>query len=149
MCLFAANVGTILSDPWAFGRVLLVVLLFFVLVYLLGEAVARYFQLSHPEHALLTMTTSARNAPLMLAVTTIALPDQPVIAAAIVIGMLAEFPHLILLTHLLRRRGAPPAISRYGSAAARGPRVLTRRSGRRSSSIRGTPHGPWRSRTRP
>ncbi|PAY22251.1 symporter [Dietzia natronolimnaea] len=108
VCLFAANVGTILSDPSAFGRVLLVVFLFFVVVYVVGEAIARGFGLSHPEHALLTMTTSARNAPLMLAVTTIALPDHPAIAAAIVIGMMVEFPHLTALTHLLathRHRG--------------------------------------------
>ena len=49
------------------------------------------------------MTTSARNAPLMLAVTAVALPDQPVVHAAIILGMLIEFPHLTVLTHLLRR----------------------------------------------
>ncbi|MBB1031368.1 symporter [Dietzia sp. SLG310A2-38A2] len=104
VCLFAGNVGTILADPSAFGWVLLVVFLFFVVVYVVGETISRGFGLSHPEHVLLTMTTSARNAPLMLAVSTIALPDQPVIAAAIVIGMLVEFPHLTALTHLLARQ---------------------------------------------
>jgi hypothetical protein len=52
------------------------------------------------------MTTSARNAPLMLALTAIALPDQPVVQATIILGMLVEFPHLTILTHLLRGRAA-------------------------------------------
>ena len=102
--LFAGNVGTILADPAAFAWVLLVVFLFFVVVFVIVEGVARLFHLGYPSKALLTMTTSARNAPLMLAVTTIALPDQPVVYAAIILGMLIEFPHLTALTHLLRRQ---------------------------------------------
>lgn len=102
--IFAGNVGTILADPASFGWVLLVVFLFFVVTYVLGEGVSRQFRLRYPEHALLTMTTSARNAPMMLAVTTIALPDQPVVHAAIILGMLIEFPHLTIITQLLRRQ---------------------------------------------
>ena len=37
----------------------------------------------------------------MLAVTAIAIPDQPLIYAALVIGMLVEFPHLTALKHAL------------------------------------------------
>lgn len=102
--IFAGNVGTILVNPTAFAWVLVVVFLFFAATYVLGEAVARLLRLRYPEHALLTMTTSARNAPLMLAVTTIALPDQPVVHAAIILGMLIEFPHLTAITHLLRHQ---------------------------------------------
>lgn len=104
VAIFAGNVGTILADPASFAWVLLVVFLFFAVTYAAGEGVSRLFQLRHPEHALLTMTTSARNAPLMLAVTTVALPDQPVVHAAIVLGMLIEFPHLTVITALLRGR---------------------------------------------
>ena len=53
------------------------------------------------------MTIAARNAPLMLAFTMAALPGQPLIYAALVIGMLVEFPHLTALRSLLlgaRRR---------------------------------------------
>jgi len=45
----------------------------------------------------------------MLAVTMTALPGQPLIYAALVIGMLVEFPHMTALRHLLlssRRRHA-------------------------------------------
>ncbi|MFJ2544018.1 arsenic resistance protein [Microbacterium sp. NPDC087589] len=102
--IFAGNVGTVLADPGSFVRVLLVVCLFFTITFALGEGIAHVFRLRHPEHALLTMTTSARNAPLMLAMTTIALPDQPVVHAAIILGMLIEFPHLAVITQVLRRR---------------------------------------------
>lgn len=43
----------------------------------------------------------------MLAVTMAVLPDQPLVYAALVIGMLVEFPHLTALRRLLlgaRRR---------------------------------------------
>jgi ACR3 family arsenite transporter len=125
--LFAAHVGTILAGPIVFARVLLVVFLFFITTFLLAEGAGRLFRLRHPEQVLLTMTTSARNAPLMLAVTTVALPNQPVVYAAIVLGMLIEFPHLAGLTHLSglmrsrRRADGRPAIrrSRGGTPAWR------------------------------
>ena len=84
-----------------FAWVLLAVFTFFLLTFLLGEGLSRLFRLRYPEHALLTMTTTARNAPLMLAVTMAALPEQPLVYAALVIGMLMEFPHLTALRRLL------------------------------------------------
>ena len=115
--IFAGNVGTILTDPAAFAWVLVVVFLFFAATYALGEGVARLVRLRYSEHALLTMTTSARNAPLMLAVTTIALPDQPVVHAAIILGMLIEFPHHTVITQLLRRRLPEPAAASIAEPA--------------------------------
>lgn len=102
--IFAANIGTIREHLSTFALILLAVFLFFVTTYLLGEAISRFAKLDYPEHALFTMTTAARNAPLMLGVTTIALPDQPLVYAALIIGMLVEFPHLTVLKHLLLRR---------------------------------------------
>jgi len=43
------------------------------------------------------MTTAARNAPLMLAITIIVIPNQPQIYATIIIGLLVVFPHLTIL----------------------------------------------------
>nr|WP_260149111.1 hypothetical protein [Microbacterium endophyticum] len=108
LVIFAGNVGTILAAPARFAGVLVVVFLFFVAIFVIGEGVARLFRLRYAEHALLTMTTSARNAPLMLALTTIALPDQPVVHAAIILGMLIEFPHLTVITQLLQRARRHP-----------------------------------------
>lgn len=115
--IFAGNVRTILADPGAFAGVLIVVFLFFGATCLLGEGASRLFRMRRPEHALVTMSISARNAPLMLAMTTIALPDQPVVQAAIILGMLIEFPHLTVLTHLLRRRDRSTASSRGARTA--------------------------------
>lgn len=108
--IFAGNIGVILAHRAVFAWVLLAVFAFFLLTFLLGEGLGRLFRLRHPEHALLTMTIAARNAPLMLAVTLAALPGQPLIHAALVIGMLVEFPHLTALRHVLlgTRRRSPP-----------------------------------------
>lgn len=102
--IFAANIATILEHRSVFVWMLLAVFIFFVLTFLLGEGISRVFGLRYPEHALLTMTIAARNAPLMLAVTMVALPNQPLIYAALVIGMLVEFPHLTALRRVLLTR---------------------------------------------
>jgi len=102
--IFAANVSTIHAHLSLFALILVAVFVFFVATWLLGEGVSRLAGFAYPEHALLTMTTAARNAPLMLGITAAAIPDQPLIYAALVIGMLVEFPHLTALKHLLLRR---------------------------------------------
>jgi len=104
--IFAANVGTIRAHVGIFALILLGVFVFFLLTYALGERISRLFDFAYPEHALLTMTTAARNAPLMLGVTVAAIPDQPLVYAALIIGMLVEFPHLTVLTQILRRQRA-------------------------------------------
>lgn len=111
MEIFATNIAVILEHRNVFTWVLLGVFIFFVFTYFLGEGISRLARLAYPEHALLTMSIAARNAPLMLAVTMAALPDQPLVYAAIVIGMLVEFPHLTVLQRVLlgqRQRTASP-----------------------------------------
>ncbi|MGC4193083.1 MAG: hypothetical protein QM589_18200 [Thermomicrobiales bacterium] len=102
--IFAANVTTIHEHLSLFALILVAVFVFFVTTWLLGEGVSRLAGFAYPEHALLTMTTAARNAPLMLGITAAAIPNQPLIYAALVIGMLVEFPHLTALKHLLLRQ---------------------------------------------
>ncbi|WP_278314408.1 arsenic resistance protein [Lolliginicoccus levis] len=77
----------------------------------LGIATATAFRLRLPraDRVTLTMTTAARNAPMMLAMSMVAFPDQPVLHATIVLAMLLEFPHLSLLAHVLRERPRTPA----------------------------------------
>ncbi|AFJ01934.1 Cysteinyl-tRNA synthetase [Methylophaga frappieri] len=103
MQIFAGNIDVLLGHIDVFIWMLLAVFCFFVLTFMLSEFVSKRFSLPYSEHVLLTMTVAARNAPLMLAVTMVVLPSQPLIYAAIVIGMLLEFPHLTLLSHLLMR----------------------------------------------
>ncbi|MFT2753897.1 arsenic resistance protein [Clavibacter sp. Sh2088] len=115
--IFAANIVTIRDHADAFLALLGAVVLFFAIGYVLIDRLSNALRLEHPERALLAMTTAARNAPLMLGLTTVVLPDQPLIAAAIVIGMLIEFPHLAGITWLLTRR--PRASSRGPAGATR------------------------------
>lgn len=106
--IFAINIDTIVVQATIFPRALAAVLSFFVITWFLAELISQHLELSYENHALLSVTIAARNAPLMLAITTKALPDQPIIYAAIVIGMVLEFPHLTMLTTLLVRRNATP-----------------------------------------
>ena len=103
LCIFSANITVIFEHYTMFGIILGGVFIFFILTYFIGEALSRTFGFAYPEHALLTMTTAARNAPLMFAVTAAAFPEQPLVYAALVIGMLVEFPHLTILKYLLLR----------------------------------------------
>jgi arsenite transporter len=106
VAVFAANAGELVARPAAVGAVLLVVAAFFAVMLVLGEVVARAARLTRPAAALLTMTTSARNAPLMIALAGAALPGHPLVIAGLVVGMLLEFPHLTVLVQLLRSRRA-------------------------------------------
>lgn len=103
-CIFSANINTLASHTSSILLVLCAVVVFFTVVYWLSTMLSRRFRFSYPEHALLTIMTAARNTPLMLAVTMVALPNQPLIYAALIIGMLIEFPHLTLLKQLLLRQ---------------------------------------------
>ncbi len=110
--IFAANISTLRSHITVFLLILMAVFVFFLLTFLLGEGISRIFEPEYPEHALLAMMTAARNAPFMLGVTAAALPNQPLIYAALIIGMLVEFPHLTVLRHVLlknRMTGMHPA----------------------------------------
>ena len=106
LCLFGQHTSTLTANPLALVQILLAVSLFFLVSWALGEVLARWFRLNHPQHVLLAMTTAARNAPLVLGLTMIAIPDQPLIHAALIIGLLVEFPHLIALAQLFLRKGA-------------------------------------------
>ncbi|MEO0369705.1 MAG: arsenic resistance protein [Pseudomonadota bacterium] len=102
--VFGANVPTIREHLGVFIWLLLAVVTFFVLNWLLSHTLSKVFRLRFSDYALLAMTMASRNAPLMLAVTIVVIPDQPMIYGALVVGMLVEIPHLTLLRHLLLRR---------------------------------------------
>ena len=103
-CIFCSHTSKIIAHPKAFPLILLAVFLFFVLSWLVSELIAWRFRLGRPQKVLLAMTTAARNSPLVLGLATIALPDQPLVYAALIIGMLVEFPHLTVLSRLMFRQ---------------------------------------------
>ena len=99
----ASNIGAIAQHLSVLGVMIPAIFIFFLLVFIVCKVVSRTAGLPYEQHALLTMTTASRNAPLMLGITAVALPNQPLIYAAIVIGMVVELPHLTVLRHLLLR----------------------------------------------
>lgn len=102
--IFAANSNYIILNKMILPLILTAIMVFFVIIFFLSEVLARFFRLSYEDHVLLAMTTTARNAPLMLALTIAVLPNQPIVYTMIVIGMLVEFPHLIALQLLFNKR---------------------------------------------
>ena len=102
--IFAANISVLMAHLSVLPILLFAIFSFFVVTFALGELIAKLAKLEHSEHCLLSFTTAARNAPLMLGLTTVALPDQPLIYAAITIGMLIEFPHLTALKAIFLQR---------------------------------------------
>ncbi|MEM6497280.1 MAG: bile acid:sodium symporter [Pseudomonadota bacterium] len=100
----AANIGTLIAHAQVVLLMLVAIFLFFFLTYVLSEVISGIMNLSYEDRVLITMTTAARNAPLMLALTIVAVPDQPIVYSAIIIGMLLELPHLVALKILLLRR---------------------------------------------
>ena len=102
--IFASNINQLVVHIDVVPLLLLAIFIFFIITYVLAELVAKYARLDYPEHCLLTFTTGARNAPLMLGLAMVVLPNQPLIYVTITIGMLIEFPHLIALKVILLKR---------------------------------------------
>ena len=116
--IFAANINQLVEHIAIVPLLLLSIFVFFMLTFALGELVAKVFKLKYPEHCLLTFTTGARNAPLMLGLATVALPDQPLIYATITVGMLIEFPHLTALKAIFLKRFNSGAVDEVKEANA-------------------------------
>ncbi|GAA1923581.1 bile acid:sodium symporter [Streptomyces sodiiphilus] len=83
--------------------------IFFTVLPLTATGVSRLLRLPAPQRVTLTMTVTARNSPLALALAVAAFPDRPLIAVALVVGPLLELPLLTVIAQLARVREYPPA----------------------------------------
>lgn len=101
--IFNSNFGVIIDYVDVVPILLLIIVLFFIIIYFVGKFFTKIAQFSREEMVSLVMTVSARNAPLMLGFSLIIFPHEPLIHAVLIVGMLFEFPHLILLTYLSKR----------------------------------------------
>lgn len=102
--LFASHITEMVAYPVMLTAIIGAVFLFFALTLLVGSGLSRLLRLEYPQQALLSMTMAARNAPLMLALTALAMPDQPLNLAVIISGMLVEIPLLTALSKFLPGR---------------------------------------------
>ena len=101
--IFNTNIQSLLSNLSILPITLLIVVLFFLSAYFLGQLISKKVGFTRSEKASLIVTSSARNTPLMLAISVGLFPGQTVIQLILILGMLIEFPHLILLSYLLRK----------------------------------------------
>jgi ACR3 family arsenite transporter len=125
LSLFAVNVNTILDNFAIFPVILLAVFLFFITVYFVVEFISKFSNFSYEDFALFSMTTSARNAPMMLGVTMSVFPNEPLVYSALIIGMLIEFPHLSVLSGILLKKKKNFSVVNGGKSVGRSePEVL-------------------------
>ena len=106
--MFAGQARTVLAHTGELAALLPPLLVFFVTAPLMALAAARMLRLPADQRVSLTMTVTARNSPIALAVAVAAFPDRPLIAVALVAGPLLELPVLAVLTRLVRVRRDEP-----------------------------------------
>lgn len=101
--MFASQGMEILDNALLFPRVLAAVGVFLIAVFILAKIIGGIATLPHKEYVLLNFTASARNSPVALAIALGVFPNQPLVAAVIVLGPLVELPILALESRFLVR----------------------------------------------
>ena len=101
--MFASQGEQLVQNPLILLKLLTPILLFFTIVFIVGQTTGRYLGFSYRDTASLNLTTLARNSPLVLAIALTAFPGEPLISLTLVIGPLIELPVLGLISHALLR----------------------------------------------
>jgi ACR3 family arsenite efflux pump ArsB len=101
--MFASQGEYLVQNPLLLLKLIPPVMLFFIIVFFVGQIVGRYLRFSYEDTASLNLTTLARNSPIVLAIALTAFPEEPLIALALVIGPLIELPVLGIISHVLLR----------------------------------------------
>ncbi|MDK1472139.1 bile acid:sodium symporter [Streptomyces sp. 549] len=102
--MFAWQARTVVEHAADLVSLIGPLVVFFVLLPLIATVVSRMLRLPAPQRVTLTMTVTARNSPIALAVAVAAFPDRPLIAVALVAGPLLELPLLAVIAQLVRVR---------------------------------------------
>ncbi|MCQ6962992.1 arsenic resistance protein [Methanolobus chelungpuianus] len=101
--MFASQGEYLVRNPLVLLKLIPPVLLFFTIVFIVGQVIGRKLLFSYEDTASLNLTTLARNSPIVLAIALTAFPEEPLIALALVIGPLIELPVLGVISHALLR----------------------------------------------
>lgn len=102
--IFNSNIESLIANTSILPNIFIVIFLFFVITFFLVRIISRAVAFPKKEEVSLTITTAARNAPLMLGISLVLFPQQILIHLVLVIGMLLEFPHLITVTYVLKNK---------------------------------------------
>jgi len=108
MAMFASQGDALIQNPTTLLKLFPPIILFFIINFIIGQAIGGYLKYSYENVVCFNFTTLARNSPLSLAIAISAFPDRPLIALVLVIGPLIELPVLSLAAQLLlflRKRG--------------------------------------------
>ncbi len=101
--IFNSNIESLISDTSVLPLVVSIILIFFIANFFFVKLISRITSLSKKEEVSLTMTTAARNAPLMLGISLVLFPQQILIHLVLIIGMLVEIPLLVAITYLSKK----------------------------------------------
>lgn len=101
IAMFASQGELIVKNPKVLLILLIPLLLFFIINFILGQAIGKFLKLSYEDNTALNLTTLARNSPIALTIAVSSFPDKPLIALALIIGPLIELPVLFLVTKIL------------------------------------------------
>lgn len=101
LSMFASQGKVFLSHPSIFLKLLIPLLLFFFIVFLLGQLIGFKLNMSYEDIVALNLTTLARNSPISLAIAVAYFPDRPLIAVALIVGPLIEIPVLMVVSRIL------------------------------------------------
>lgn len=104
LAMFAWQARTVVDHGVDLLALLAPLAVFFAVLPLVALGLARVLRLPARQRVTLTMTTTARNSPIALAIAVAAFPDRPLIAVALVVGPLLELPVLALLAQAVRVR---------------------------------------------
>ena len=102
--IFFVNAHLLIEQLTLLPQIIIVIMAFFIITYYLVRFIARKLSFNHAKESALSITTAARNAPFMLGITLLLLPEASIVHLVLIVGMLVEFPHLITLTYLLKKQ---------------------------------------------
>lgn len=101
LSMFASQGKVFLSHPNIFLKLLIPLLLFFFIIFILGQFVGFKLNMSYEDTVALNLTTLARNSPIALAIAVAYFSDRPMIAVALIVGPLIEIPVLMAVSRIL------------------------------------------------
>lgn len=99
--MFVSEGNSVFENPQLLFLLFCPLLLFFVLLFIVGQVVGRLLRFEKKDIIALNFTTLARNSPLALAIAVATFPEYPLISLSLVIGPLIELPILSIISSIL------------------------------------------------
>ena len=101
LSMFAAKGSDLLANMNVVWVLIIPIVLFYIINFVLAQAVGRKFRYSYEDTASLTLTTIAKNSPMTLGVALMDFLDEPLIHLIMIIEPLIELPAMVIITRVL------------------------------------------------